>query len=283
MPYGYNVFATAGRRIGEVVRGKTDPMEAALGLLNVAINSFNPLGGEADILKTATPTIIKPILELETNRNFTDSPVMPAPNPYGPPVPDSQRYWSSVSEPSKWIAETLNDMTGGSTQRPGAVDVSPETLDHMFDFLTGGAGMFVNRTSDFLLKTVQGKEAAWRDVPMVRRLVEGNNEYWTNRRFYEIRDRAYLADREQKKLRGEERTAARDEYLIDLKIVGGVKLADKQLKKLREDRRKWESPDAPVGDDRREEMLDKIEARIKIVMGRVIRRYRELEEQAATE
>jgi hypothetical protein len=278
MPYGYNVFAVLGRRIGEVVRGKVDPMEAALGLVNVAINSFNPLGGESDILKTITPTVFKPVLELETNRDFMDNPVMPEQNTFGPPKPDSQRYWSSVSEPAQWVTEKLNQWTGGSEVRPGSIDISPETLDHFWSFLTGGTGMFVNRTTDAFLKTVQGEEVAWKDVPMVRRLVEGNNEYWTNRRYYEVRDRALLVDQEMKKLRGQERIEARENNPNDLKILGAVKMADKQLKKLREDRRKWENEDAPVSDEKRQEALDKIEARIKAIMGRVIKRYDELEE-----
>ena len=280
-PYGYNVFAVLGRKIGEVIRGKSDPLAAAIDVVTAAASSFNPLGGSTDILKTITPTVGKPLLELATNENFAGNPILPEQNPFGVPRPDSQRYWSSASKPARVVTEQLNELTGGSSVRPGAIDVSPETLDHFYNFLTGGAGMFVNRTSDFVLRLANGDEIPWKNVPVARRLIEGNNEFFDFQRYREIRDGALLFEKEQRTLRqaGETEMAKSqaEKFALDRQMVESVKKAERVLKTQRK-RRLLLQEDTTMSDAERDAQLETVEDLIRTKMRAVTRKANELKD-----
>lgn len=292
LPYGYNVFAAMGTRASEVIRGKIDrktgkpvtPLGAAIDTFAIALNSFNPIGSEDEILKVITPTLLKPTLELETNKNFAGSPIMPENNPYTVPRPDSQRFWSSVSEPSRVIAEQLNSLTGGSSVRPGLVDVSPETLDHWVNFVTGGAGMFVNRSSDFVIKWAQGDKIEWRNVPFARRLVEGNNVYWERSRYREIRDAALLFEKERKTLlQAGERDAAKkalERFKTDAQMLRLVKGAEKAMRKPLQMRAAVQS-NTKLSREEKRDRLERVDNVLNRIRRRVLRRYNTLRETQA--
>jgi hypothetical protein len=69
-------------------------------------------------------------------------------------IPDSQKYWSTTSASIKALAEAMNELTGGSVTRSGAIDVSPETLDHLGNAYFGGVyklGMSMLDTAETLM------------------------------------------------------------------------------------------------------------------------------------
>lgn len=286
LPYGYNVFASMGTKVGQVVRGKKTPLEASADLVAIALNSFNPLGGDTSILKTMTPTLLKPAFELETNRNFAGNPIAPENNPYGLPLPDSQLFWSSVSAPSKAITQQLNRLTGGSTLRPGMVDVSPETLDHLVNFTTGGAGMFVARNTDFVIKMAQGEKIEWRNIPFARRLIEGNNVYWERQRFREVRDAALLAERELKVLPGagmrDDLAKSRVEHSVDFKMIGIVKAAGKAMRPMFKARNQIKAS-KKLSREAKNQKLESIDSILRRIQLRVLRRYNTLKERKSNE
>lgn len=283
VPYGYNVFAVTGYKIGEQIRSamgigkKRDPWKQAADLLVVAMESFNPIGGEANLIKTIVPTALQPLYELETNRNFMEAPIMPEQPQFGPKKPDSQRHFKSVSAASKAFAQWLNEATGGNTVRPGAIDISPETFDHWVEFMTGGAGAFVNRSSDFFYKVLSGKtdELSWNKVPFARRVVEGQNPYYTRSRFYQIRDAAELASLDLKTAAKDGRAKeVREKYRPELIAAAMLKDADKTLKDLNKSRRLIEASKTLSEDDKRGR-LKRIDDNAQRIMMRITARYNE--------
>lgn len=278
LPYGYNVFAVLGYKIGEVIRGKTDPIEAAADVGMAAVNSFNPLGGSDEILPTLVPTVLKPGFEIMANKNFAGAPIRPEQPPYGVEKPDSQLYWNGVSTASKEFARILNELTGGNEVRPGAIDISPETLDHFFAFVTGGAGMFVERSSDFVVKWARGDKIPWRGVPMVRRVIEGQNEYYDRTRYYEIRAAAGTADAEQKMFldagRADAAKKAAAAHRAELDIRGTIKGTDKALSALRKQRRAVQASKLSHRD--KQDKIDEIDEKITGYMRRATARYNKL-------
>jgi hypothetical protein len=51
---------------------------------------------------------------------------------------------------------------------PGWIDINPTTLDHLFGFITGGMGKFVQRSVDLGIDLYAGKETPSRQIPVIR-------------------------------------------------------------------------------------------------------------------
>lgn len=139
LPYGYNVPYVIGAQIGGLLDGDK-PLDASLKVLHAMVESFNPLGG-SDIYQTLAPTLADPFVQIERNTSFSGSMLRPEQNKFEP-VPDSQLAFKSASPTAKWIAETLNEKTGGNEVRPGGIDVSPSSIEVVASTIVGGAGRF---------------------------------------------------------------------------------------------------------------------------------------------
>lgn len=186
LPYGYNVFYTLGRLAIATATGEKNAARAGVDLLTATLDSFNPIGGSGSLLNIIAPTIADPVVDLTRNRDYADRPIMPEPSPYTTPEPDSSTYWNNVSTPSKAFTSWLNEATGGDDVQPGAIDISPETLDYMAGFATGAAGSFFGRIVDLGAKMFdpQGEITA-NDLPLTRKVLGGKPGWYDKSAFYE--------------------------------------------------------------------------------------------------
>ena len=215
LPYGFNVFHNLGRTMAELmytnsVEGSniTSLENAAVELADVMTGSFSPIGiaetkekGFGSIfpkaLKTGTPTIAKPIVELSMNENWFGAPIYPEQFP-GDYTPKSKLRKRSDSE---WIAAVtsfMNDVTGGNDYYAGQVDLSPQTIGYLVAYGTGGIGRTIGRSSQLVVDGA--KEIAERgfgegqgavrtrelnQIPFVRRLLAVPEDHVTSRLFYD--------------------------------------------------------------------------------------------------
>lgn len=254
MPYGYSVFDYAGQLMGSVMPRETfgggmSPMKASYRLGMAALDNFNPIGGSYSILQAISPTITTPLVDLALNMDFSGRPIMPTPNPFDPtPPPDSQRYWNNVSPVSKWVAEKINEVTGGSKARAGAVDISPETLDYAVEFLSGAVGKFGER---LVTLPFRGMAAAQGDlpledlvgeIPMYRKLGGRVPSYVDISRYQEMRSEVLTIAEDLKIAQKEGERAKAIEIMRDakpeLRMVPLIKSTEQRLKELRSERRK---------------------------------------------
>ena len=121
-----------------VLRGKVKPMEGAANIGGAALQAGNPLQAYS-WLQMVSPTILDPFVELKTNEDWKGDQIVPT---FGKvdKRPESQKYRQSVSPVYREITDFLNRTTGGDEVRPGAIDVSPEAVEYIVDFLAGGVG-----------------------------------------------------------------------------------------------------------------------------------------------
>lgn len=279
--YGYNWFWAMGVNAADVIRGQKSPMRAAADQLSLALNVFNPLGSSEDIRLTMTPTALKPGFELGFNQNFAGSQIAPENNPFTLPKPDSKRYWNSVSDVSRVITDQINRLTGGNEVRPGAIDVSPETLDHLFDFIGGAMSTTSARVIKFPIRALQG-DLTFNDVPFGRKVIEGRNLYFDRNRYREIQRAALTALEERESLiasRQPERAArASAKYRIDLLMVGNrdatgtIKWSESRLTKLRKARRAIEA-NRSIGAAEKRARLERNDTVQAAVINAVIKRH----------
>jgi hypothetical protein len=189
--WGLNFFWNIGTEIGDAIlaggsdKFDYDPMEGASRLLNSGLNAFNPIQS-ATLRQMISPTITDPLVQVGENKNFFGAPIMPEKNKFeAVETPESQRYWKSVSPTSKAMAEFLNSISGGNKVEKGAIDISPEVLDLVYDTFTGGLGRFVSGVAG-LPQELSKDEIDLTKVPLVRKFVgtldenKGRQDYYSN-------------------------------------------------------------------------------------------------------
>ncbi|MBF5091902.1 N-6 DNA methylase [Novosphingobium sp. NBM11] len=185
LPYGYNVFWGAGRSAAEIARrGGARWKETMANFAGEVADAFNPVGGSQSLLNFIAPTIVDPIVDLEQNKDFSGRKIMPDQPAYGPQEPDSQRYWGSVGPHWRAITDALNEATGGDDVVPGAVDVSPETLEYLAGTAVGSAGGFLDRMASLVSKGFDpDAEVTANDIPLARK-VTGSKPAWYDKSAY---------------------------------------------------------------------------------------------------
>lgn len=120
------------------------------------------------------------------NRDFTGKPIMPSENQYGPQEPDHKRYWGNVGPHWKAITDFLADATGGDDVTPGAIDVSPETLEYLSGTAIGSAGAFANRMFSIPFKAVDPDvDLTANDIPLARKVVGQKPSWYDKSAFYD--------------------------------------------------------------------------------------------------
>lgn len=119
LPYGYSLFSSLGSTVVDVTDGGKDWDEALMFLSSSTINAFSPVsfGQSKDLFnhvgKSATPTVLKPIVDVMTNETYFGSPVYAAQSPYGVPKSESAMAFRSPKGVQDFF-EWMNDATGGS-------------------------------------------------------------------------------------------------------------------------------------------------------------------------
>jgi len=179
MPYGFNAFFNLGRVLSKLSRnGYENNLNAFGDMVLPMLESFNPLGGTSSFVNFAAPTIADPIIDIYTNKDFANRPIVPqADNPFAKyDQPYSQRYWNSTTQPFKDVAAWMNELTGGNEFEKGMADVSPEVLEYMYDYVLGGLGKFAVRVGQVPGTVSNAIEGDWSNVevnsvPLARQVI----------------------------------------------------------------------------------------------------------------
>jgi hypothetical protein len=240
MPYGFNVFANLGSAAVEVSEGVKEVDEAMMFLANSFMGAFSPVsfGQSKDLFtslgKSATPTVLKPLVEIMTNETYFGGPVYAAQSPYGSPKPESSMSFRSPKAVQEFF-EWMNETTGGSKHVPGNVDMNPDKFWHIFDYYLGGAGQFVARAGETTYKigtklAVDDKvQVEFNDVPMLRKMYGEPSKYYDFEKFKNSEVEITQLVREYKKDRSEDISRYKDLGTLN----NTLKAVNKQLKVLR--------------------------------------------------
>lgn len=282
LPYGYNIFNVAGNLVSDVAHGK--PVStAAVSMAGVLVGAFSPLGSSSSqsaagwMAKLASPTILDPALELAMNENFAGHKIYNEGFPYATPLPESALFWRSTSEVAKWVAESMNVATGGSDFRSGGIDVSPDSIEYLFGFATGGAGGFATRILDVAAKLAEGEDIPKNKIPFARKVSAEVNPKDDIALYYDRRDSLKQIEDERGAARREGGKAFVDfqqKFKQQVSLLPMVKATDKQLKQLRDQRKRIDS--AKVPDSMKRPKLQQIDDRIKVTVDRFNKRYGEV-------
>jgi len=177
LPYGYNVFNVVGLAISAVLHGE-DPIHQGGRILSNIVDAFNPLGRAGSLGQLISPTAFDLPLQLWENKNFFGGPIRKEQPAYAPKIPESERYFSTVSPYTQQLTTWLNDVTGGSSRKRGWLDINPENIDHVLDFAGGGTGRFLIRSINVPWTLIsEGNFPHPEKIPFVRQ-VYGERSEW---------------------------------------------------------------------------------------------------------
>lgn len=154
MPYGFNAFFNMGREMSKAGRGQSSPGKAAGNIIGTFVDAFNPIGGSENFYNFMAPTFADPIIDVARNRDFTDRPIVPERGGFGVQLPESQKYWNNTFAPYVSVSNFVNSLTGGTPIIPGAVDISPNMIQYVVNFATGGVGKFAERSFNTVTSTI---------------------------------------------------------------------------------------------------------------------------------
>jgi len=302
LPYGYNMLHVIGQKIGGIIdytgignKREWSPLEDTTEILSAALGSFNPIGTGPTPLQTISPTILTPWLQVSENVAWHGGPVMPEASKYDPaPEPESQQYYRSVPKHAIALAEFLNKLGGGTKARPAPIsplDISPETIQLVEDFLTGGAGRFITNTIELGLMAKE-HEVNMRKVPFARRFIGVTDERAVSDRYYENRTKIEYAIQEIKvaeeeiKLSGTQaeredaiknRQRILEQYRPDAAMKEALRLVQKGLRDLNATRKAVRQ--SKRDDDWKKEREEQIELQKTKLMNKFNTRYNQIIEK----
>tara|TARA_R110000765_G_scaffold352156_2_gene442062 strand:- start:225 stop:1562 length:1338 start_codon:yes stop_codon:yes gene_type:complete len=275
LPYGYSVFHNLGTATAEMLLGIRSPAQSASLLTSGFLGSFNPLGySRSDTYagtlgKTVTPTVLVPTIDIMMNENFFGAPVYTENFPIGAQKADSALAKRNTNEFIKKLMPFLNEMTGGSKYKSGAIDVSPDVIQHLFDTVFGGAGKTFGRSTNAIRETitsqlVEGKmpELDKTQIPFLRRIMGDPDQFSAQTDYFRRKELITNAMAEYDEFSGTVQRQRKRDFKAKNKPLMGmesrVKYTDKRLKQLRDRRNKLDAK-IPATTTEALEIADKIE------------------------
>ena len=229
MPYGYGLFDNIGRYAAEYATGVKSEGEVARDLMLSVDHHFNPQGLHAvenrDVVETAVlrglffigPDTLDLAVEQAANINYFGANITVPSNPFLVKRPASQATKRGTNDVLEGFTEFVNNATGGSEYRSGAIDMSPERIQHIGDFFLGGVGRFFSDLTDTVAK-LESEEDDLRstDVPILRTFAPIAAEYSDRVDFYENRSNYRQYQTEYKEASPQEKAALRQRFGADL-------------------------------------------------------------------
>ncbi|KEZ78294.1 LPD38 domain-containing protein [Salinisphaera hydrothermalis] len=288
LPYGYNVLNYAGQKIGRAmgaIEGSVknyNPASEAAGLMMSVMDAFNPIGASPTLLQLVSPTIADPLVQWAENKNFAGLPIHPEADPYGPPPPNYTLYYSGARGWSRWIAKELNMVSGGTEVQPGAVNISPELIDHFYDFATGGVGRFLAESADMPRKTydllAHGQDFNAYEIPFLGKVYGTPRTGDSRDLFYDRTTKLRYLKQEYELARSrgdrDRYQQLRQQFPGETRMLGMLDGLNKQLRDLK--KRKDRVMNAKqLSDARKSEITDKIEDQQTKLYQLFNRRYRQ--------
>ena len=168
MPLGFNFFVNFGRLAASTAESGGKNLSKNLSnLIGVTADTFSPLGGGSAV-QIVAPTILDPAVSLYGNVDAFGRPIYREDRP-GKPVPGYLRSTEGSTGISKFIAEALNSMSGGTEFQKGQISPTADEIDYIAGQIGGGAYREARKVAEAVKSTVTGEEIAPYRRPLIGR------------------------------------------------------------------------------------------------------------------
>lgn len=242
--YGWNVFHTIGHYMADVFGGKLKPEEAASRVLTAAMDSFAPIGSGAEsqsisgsILKTFSPTIITPVIDIFANENRFGAPIYKEQNPFTDrKEANAYMHFDSVNPISKSLMQGLNNATGGDRYNKGLIDINPGAVDYFIQSYLPGLITEAYKGTGLAIQAIRGEDTKRAPLPLIDRLsarIPEGYDAGAMRRAAEVVETKYAEFMDPNTTRAEKAAILKQHPNLGAAkaVISGV---DQQIKSLRQ-------------------------------------------------
>lgn len=180
--YGWNAPFAAGVFMADSVFGNVPWSVSLKRTIQAAIESYSPVGGSGfDIFKAGSepvkqailllaPTYAAPLAQWELNQNRWGGPLYPNSDFSGREgMSDTTKAFDSVNPISRWLTETLQEVTGGDRRNQKGIDVSPALIDHLFQSYVPGLATEAYKGAGVAIRKAQGLDTPRDKEPLFDR------------------------------------------------------------------------------------------------------------------
>lgn len=158
--------------IYDLSTGHGDLKDAVIGLSTAVLESYNPLAGDEDIIRTLTPTLLKVPVEISSNRAWYGNRIRPD---YDKSIPRSAQYFPSLADTlTGRIAISATEKISEVSRN--AIEISPADAVYAFNQYTGGAGRSVTKIVNTVTAIGRSESPAMREVPVLSRFLKDRPE-----------------------------------------------------------------------------------------------------------
>lgn len=169
--------------------------DALKSLVAGAIGTFSPVkptaGEAASVATSFVPNIGKPFADVMINRNYFDTPI------YTEAFTDDRSASSLGREDTgrvwKWMAKSLNDISGGSGTIGGGTDFQPETFRYLFEAYAGGLYKTGEDAVTLITNDRNDDKPLAQRLPIVRAYVGKGAEYAPMNQFFKNTEDTFSA------------------------------------------------------------------------------------------
>ncbi|MBQ0917430.1 hypothetical protein KBW71_03175 [Hydrogenophaga aromaticivorans] len=179
LPLGLHVLPNTGRVLAELTMdGGKDALAKGFAAVGEIAGAFNPLGGgnifTADgALRTVAPTVIDPVIEVLSNKNFAGTAIER--EGYGnDPRPGFERaregtLRAPTGQAYLEISRILNKVSGGDEYEAGRVSPTPEMVRYLAQVVGGGLLREIEKTVNTSIAMSKGEDAKPTGLPVFGR------------------------------------------------------------------------------------------------------------------
>lgn len=138
------------------------------------------------------PSSVKPAWETYKNETWYGRPIWKE-TPFNTPAPQWTKAFDSTNPDLVNLASALNEASGGSDYRKGAIDLNPAAIEYLMKQYTGGFFTVVNQLRNLASVSLGKKDFDWRYAPLANRMLmtggdERNANQGLNEKFFNYMD-----------------------------------------------------------------------------------------------
>jgi hypothetical protein len=132
-------------------------------LAAVFAEAFNSMGSAGFSIQTIAPTPPDPLVALSENKDWTGKPIAKEDFSKLSPTPGFSQNKDTASDPSEWIAEAINNLSGGSKYSSGVFSLTADQIEYLVGQLTGRGTPGLGKAEQSIKATPTGE-----DLPRTR-------------------------------------------------------------------------------------------------------------------
>lgn len=204
------------------------------------------MGEGGNVLSAFVPDVIKPVVQIMTNTDWTGKPIQKATTPFNQYDPEYTKAFKYEFEPFVKISKGINNLTGGTDVTKGWYDGwwnSPAYWNHIIGGYGGGFIQDIMKLSKLVERasTLDGEDFSAKEVPIFKALFETPTErtqyYRVMNKFQIYRGEAAQTKHDLNKWKKSDDPLLRARYVHDTyeatkpNKVRRMELVDKYLKK----------------------------------------------------